>query len=156
MFRSNQKHHKVAVEQDDLAENIAYKCIKAQLMASKFLQKKFETLPSFSKRLVVIIFCLTSFGGFIYVITYSFDKHPHKSISIESIEIPTEIPKFNRRPSISKEELEKIQKFKGYLDSLVNSKPGKRIHDSIIANRPRLLDSLSIVEHLYQSQSLNK
>jgi hypothetical protein len=151
--RSNKKHYKVAVEQDSLAGNIAYRCIKAQLKASKFLQKKFETVPSFTKRLVVIIYCLTSFGSFIYVARYSFDKRPNKSIAIESIEVPTEIPHNNRRPSISKEEFEKIQKFKGYLDSLVNSKPGKRLHDSIIANRSGLLDSLSIVEHLYQSQS---
>jgi hypothetical protein len=58
--------------------------------------------------------------------------------------------------SISKEEFQRIENFKSYLDSLAKTNAGKRIFDSIIANRPGLIDSLSIVENLYQTQTTNK
>ena len=154
--KNNQRHHKQNEQQDKLAQNIAFTCIKLQSKASKFLQDKSEMLPLKAKRCVVIVFCLISFGSCIYAITKGFNSHFDKSLPIAWIEVPTQIENINWKPAISREESEKIKKFKSYLDSLVKSKSGKRIHDSITANRPGLMDSLSIIQNLYQSQSLNK
>jgi hypothetical protein len=154
--KNNQRHHKQNGQENKLAENIVYRCIKVQIKTSKFLQKKSEMLPLKVKRLIVIVFCLISFGSCIYVLTNSFYRHPEKLLSIARIEVSRQTESINQKPSLSKEEFEKIQKFRSYLDSLIQSKPGKRIHDSIIAHRPGLIDSLSIVENLYQSQLLNR
>jgi hypothetical protein len=62
----------------------------------------------------------------------------------------------NIKFSIGKEEFQRIENFKIYLDSLVESKAGKRIYDSVIAHRPGLIDSLSILENVYQSQTSEK
>ncbi|MCW3106875.1 MAG: hypothetical protein JWQ09_1381, partial [Segetibacter sp.] len=105
---------------------------------------------------VVIAFCFISFCSCINVIIESVCTHSDTSLAIVAVRVATQNAHNYMQLSISKKEFEKIKKFKSYLDSLTKSKSGKRIHDSITANRPGLIDSLSIVENLYQSQSSNK
>ena len=54
---------------------------------------------------------------------------------------------------ISKEEYEDIQAFKLYMDSLQSSSKGKVLYDSIMQARPQLMDSIHLVENMYQLQS---
>jgi len=143
-------------DQDKIAENIVYRCIGTQVKASKYLQNRSEMLPAKAKRWSVIVFCFISLCSCIYVIIKSLYANPNTSLAIVSIRVPTQNSRNYIQPTISKKEFEKIQKFKGYLDSLTKSKSGKRIYDNLTANSPGLIDSLSIVENLYQSQSLNK
>lgn len=142
--------------QDKIAQNIVHKCIGMQVKASKYLQNKSEMLPLEAKRYFVIVFCFISFCSCIRVIIKSLYAHPNTSVAIVSIRFPTQNSHNYLQPTISKREFKKIQKFKVYLDSLCKSKSGKRIYDSLTANSPGLIDSLSMVENLYQSQSLNK
>ena len=59
----------------------------------------------------------------------------------------------NNNNIISKEEYEHIQSFKIYMDSLRISSKGKVLFDSIMQARPQLMDSIQLVENVYQSQS---
>jgi hypothetical protein len=154
--KNSHGRHKQNTQQDKIAQNIVYRCMGIQVKASKFLQNKFERLPTKAKKLVVIAFCFISVCSCIYLIIECVWTHSNTSLAIVAIRVPTKNAHNYIQPSNSKEEFEKIQKFKSYLDSLVKSKSGKRILDSITANRPGLIDSLSIVENLYHLQSLNK
>lgn len=53
---------------------------------------------------------------------------------------------------VAKEEYEKIQRFRQYMDSLERSPSGKKLYNSILINRPGLLDSIILIENIYQSQ----
>ena len=54
---------------------------------------------------------------------------------------------------ITKEEYDKIQRFRKYMDSLPRSLSGKKLYESILINRPRLMDSIILIENIYQSQT---
>jgi hypothetical protein len=148
-------------KQQQIAERIVIRCQTIQYKASKFLQSKFETLATGYKRLTVIAFCMVGFSLNVYLMTRSFSKQAYKPISITAIRLPNQAVvngqrRFHPANEITREEFKKIQMFRLYLDSLDNSQQGKRIHDSIILYRPGLIDSLTIVENMYQLQSLNK
>jgi len=154
--KNNQQHQRQTSQQHKIAQKIVNRCLGLQFKASTFLQKKFEMLTTKAKRLIVVAFCVLSFCSCIYLIVKSFRPHHYTALAIVPIRVLTPNVHDGIQPYISKQEVEKIQKFKSYLDSLSNSKSGKRILDSINANRPGLIDSLSIVENLYQLQSPNK
>jgi hypothetical protein len=54
---------------------------------------------------------------------------------------------------VSKADYQGIIRFRGYMDSLTRSPAGKAAYDSIIFSRPGLLDSIRILEKIYQSQT---
>jgi len=54
---------------------------------------------------------------------------------------------------VSKKDYQGIIRFRGYMDSLTRSPAGKAAYDSIILSRPGLLDSIRILEKIYQSQT---
>jgi hypothetical protein len=55
-------------------------------------------------------------------------------------------------PAMDGEPYLEIHRFTLYIDSLKNSIRGKRIYDSLRMSRPGLMDSLRLVENLYQSR----
>jgi hypothetical protein len=154
--KNSQQHQRQNSQQDKIAQKIVDRCLGLQLKASSFLQNKSEMLTTKAKRMAVLSFCVLSFCSCIYIIVKSLRSHRYTSLAIAPIRVPTQNVHNQIQASISKQEFEKILKFKSYLDSLSNSKSGKRILDSINANRPGLMDSLLIVENLYQLQSPNK
>lgn len=52
-------------------------------------------------------------------------------------------------PKLSDNEYQRIRKFRGYMDSLAGSQTGKRRYDSIIRDRPGLMDSIHYIEKYY-------
>lgn len=53
---------------------------------------------------------------------------------------------------ITKEEYKKIEHFRDYIDSLAVSPSGKKLYDSILISHPGLIDSIVLLENIYQSQ----
>lgn len=159
--KNNQRQLKQNLEHKTLAQLWVNRCIGIQNNASSFLQAKSEKLSLASKRLIVIVFCLISFSSCVYLVIKSFFGNHPANLSIEAIRVPKQLThNENRRiiPSkgVSKDEIEKIKKFRDYFDSLAKNNSGRRIYDSILKHRPGLIDSLSIIENLYKSQSSNK
>lgn len=60
-----------------------------------------------------------------------------------------------RNVTITKTELERIVRFRRYMDSLARSPTGKKGYDNILKHRPGLLDSLTTIENYYQSNFKN-
>jgi hypothetical protein len=72
------------------------------------------------------------------------------ALKMQFITAPS-IPRKHASPSLqlSGHEIEKLQACRKYLDSLKNNKEGIAIFDSIIKQRPHLLDSLAYIELIY-------
>lgn len=111
---------------------------------------------------------LLVFGGFItcvgsysfYLISMSCSDIDSSRITITPIVKPvkifqTDVETINKNSAVSKAELDKIIRFRAYIDSLARSPAGKRILDSIADKRPGLLDSLARIENYYQSNFKN-
>ena len=116
---------------------------------------------SFKNHLVVFwVFIACSSGYSIYLIGMNCLDTNTNSIMITPMVKPiktfeTDVERINRNNKFSKSELEKIIRFRGYLDSLALSPTGKKVLDSIRYNRPGLLDSLASIENYYQSNFKN-
>lgn len=159
--KNNQKQVKHNLQEDKIALSIVNNCIRVQKHLSEFLQRRSEMLSLTCKTFVFIIFCLISVCSCLYLIIKNFEFKISQSYSITPIRVPKQVAQNElqkRQPSVgvTKKEFEKIQKFRFYMDSLARSKTGKRIHDSILINRPGLIDSITIIENLYQLHSSYK
>ncbi len=63
--------------------------------------------------------------------------------------------KKNEAVTISEGENEKMQNFRNHMDSLAKTPSGKKMYDAILIDRPGLMDSVILIENIYQSQ-INK
>ncbi|MCD0472637.1 hypothetical protein [Flavobacterium sp. JAS] len=104
----------------------------------------------------LILFILISTSISLYNVYSGFctkeDKKRDVEISINSKHLIVTKPSLNMKNKnvLSKQEFENITSFKFYLDSLKQSKEGKKIYDSITNYRPGLLDSLVFIENYYK------
>lgn len=163
-FSKHKANHKKVnhnLAQDMLAQSWVNRCLRLQHKASLFFQGRSEKLSLSSKRLIVIAFCLISFSSCVYLVIKSLLNNNPANLSIAPIRIPKQVAQSDSRQitvpnGVSKDEFQKIKKFRAYVDSLGSSNSGRRVYDSILRYRPGLIDSLAIVENLYKSQSLNK
>lgn len=152
------KANRSSASQQKIAEKIISRWMQAKQKWSFYLQAKTEHFSVPSKKISLVAFCIL-FGGFsIYIIINSFIDNKSNLLSIHHITMPAYTnqsgdERLNSNNIISKQEYEHIQAFKHYMDSLQSNSEGKIIYDSIIQARPHLMDSIHLVENMYQSQS---
>ena len=132
-------------------------CIRCQSRWAEWMQRKAERLSAKGKLMALLIFVLLTGSYSIYLIGKSFSENQTPSFSIISIKRPAHIQKTrdevkHTNAVISKSEYEKIHRFRQYMDSLAHTPTGKVLHDSILSYRPGLIDSIQIIENIYQSQ----
>lgn len=130
--------------------------LRLQYKCANWLERKTAHLTRLNW--IVILLCFTVFtsGCSIYLIVNSFSVNKTRNITVTPITKPTNLVPTKEKPPqlntiISETEFEKITRFRKYMDSLGRSPTGKKMHDSIVLNRPGLLDSLTIVENYYYS-----
>jgi hypothetical protein len=144
--------------QNKVAAGIVQKCIKVQLQGADFMRRKTEGLSCKWVKFCLLLFCLVSLGCSLYLVLGSFHGSGKTSLHVTSIDVPVNATKTGEEETlrfltITKAELERIERFKRYLDSLGGSENGKRLRSNILLSRPRLMDSIRFVEKLYQLQS---
>ncbi|CAN5397322.1 hypothetical protein BH10BAC2_BH10BAC2_46510 [soil metagenome] len=153
------KSLKQSASQQRISEKIINRWMQTKQKWSLYLQAKTEHFSVQSKKTTLIAFCILFGGLSMYLIINSFtDKNKNNLFSIHPITMPAYTnqagdEKLNRDKIISKEEYEHIQSFKLYMDSLQSSSKGKALYDSMMQARPQLMDSIHLVENMYQSQS---
>lgn len=110
---------------------------------------------------IVFGFFITCASGYsIYLIFMNCSGTDSNRITVTPIVKPvktfqTDDATTNKNSAISKNELDKIIRFRTYMDSLVRSPTGKTVLDSFTDKRPGLLDSLAEIENYYQSNFKN-
>lgn len=142
-----------------LCNLVSDKCIEHQRKMANTLQKGSEHLSITGKKLVLMIFCFVGIGASIYASTENifFKKHPFHLINSSISLSKNALEKgFKTSDFLSEKEFNKIENFKNYIDTLSNSTSGKKIKDSILQNRPLLMDSINQLEKLYKINGKHK
>jgi hypothetical protein len=152
-------------QQDDeqlsnsVSSGIKQYVLKKEEKLGGFLNLKINRLSVKSQLLLLFSFC-TLFGGMsLYLLMNTFVSTSSSSSAIEpkSINVPQHLNKTgeeNIYPDllVTEEDIRQVQAFKVFMDSLRLSPQGKPIYDSILASRPRLMDTISMLEQLYLIQ----
>jgi hypothetical protein len=149
--KKNKKEH-IHLLKDKLARGIAASLLSIQSRFAVAMDSRVNSLSIKAKQLCLLAFCL-GFGGFsIYAFIGAY-KGNRKTIRPSQVSVPkyydrtgTEV----REPPITEGNIKRINQFKKYMDSLIDSENGQAIYDSILKARPNLMDSILEVEILYE------
>lgn len=155
----NKKKEKTSLQngyQDRIANSIVITCICLQQRWATFMQRHAEQLSTKWKAIILSIFCLCTGGFSFFFIAKSLTSNNIVSFNVTQFK-STRLSKAGYKLSkpmviITKEEYEKIEHFRDYIDSLAVSLSGKKLYDSILISRPGLIDSIVLLENIYQSQ----
>lgn len=123
---------------------------------ANYLQQKSELVSVTTKKYGLLFFCLV-FGGISIAIIF------HSVMADEQFKIVTKIsnPKnliqeqknFTQTDSsVTKQEFNKVENFKNYLFQLRADSSGRKKFDSILKERPGLMDSINLFEKMYLQQ----
>lgn len=142
---------------DKVAGKIAGAGIKMQQLFAGKMNKLFENMNVKGIKILLIVFCVTAGGFSLYLLANSIFKKDNKQqvLKIEQVDIPkhfnkTGDDKIITEAAIDEQTYNQIQDFKMYMDSIRVHK--RKEYDSIIINRPGLLDSVQMLEQIYLSQ----
>ncbi len=143
--------------QDKLAIRIANAVIKLQTQFALFLSKITANLSVRSLKFAVLIFCTCWFAVSMYFIVTAFVKDtPHSYVIISHLKRPPLINSrikvnLNTSIKITDEEYKELQQFRKYMDSLRQC--SKKKYDSILSGRSGLMDSVTLLEQIYNQQT---
>ena len=140
---------------DKVAKGVAGFFLSVQSRFAAFMSSKTNTLSIKAKWFWLGIYCVV-FGGFsVYAFMGTFGENK-KALEPS----PVSFPKYYdqtaieiKEPYVSKKDIERISRFRQFIDSLRRSPEGKIVYDSILKTRPGLMDSVRAIEQIYYSQS---
>jgi len=151
------KQSEQSSEQERIATHIFNTTIEFQQKWSTYLQRKTNRLSNVVKICLLIAFCFISTGYSIYRLKYSFTTSRESVIQVDRFVTKGStsnsgdlILKPHKQPANDK--FFRIQKFLKYIDSLNLTTSGRKLKDSILKDRPGLMDSIRTVEKMFQSQ----
>jgi hypothetical protein len=149
-LKKNEKEH-IHPLKDKLAKGIAAFLLSIQSRFAMVMSSRINSLSIKAKRLCLVAFCL-GFGGFsiyAFIEAYRGNQKPMRPSQVS-------VPKYYDRTGVEIREpltegnIKRINQFKKYMDSLIDSENGQAIYDSILKSRPKLMDSILEVEKLYE------
>ncbi|WP_394776319.1 hypothetical protein [Flavobacterium sp.] len=158
--RNSEKNNVIERAKNNLWQKFEQANLRLQYKCAHWLELKTAHFSSLNWIVILFAFIVFTGGCSIYLIVNSFSNNKSRNITIAPITKPTNHIPLKEKPLelnaiISKTEFEKITSFRKYMDSLGRSPTGKKTHDSIVLNRPGLLDSLTIIENYYYSHLKN-
>jgi len=135
-------------------------CIHLLQRWADFMQRFTEHLSRNGKLIILSLFCLTAGSLSLFLIVRSVQGRKVSSFNVSHLKTPPYVGKSGDENTkavvtVTQTEYEKFQRFRIYMDSLVKSPSGKKVHDSILYQRPHLMDSIFFLVRIYQSQSKN-
>ncbi len=145
-------------EQEKVANSIVPACLRIQKKWADFMQHYTERLSRNGKLIMFCVFCLLGGSLSLYLIASSIMRSSASSFTITHFKATPFKGKSGDENTkalviVTKAEYEKIQHFRFYMDSLASSTSGKKVYDSILNQRPGLMDSILLIENIYQSQN---
>ena len=159
-LKRNSKSSDVRTEtKNSLWQRFELANVRLQYKCANWLERKTAHFSRLNWIVILLGFIVFTGSCSIYLIVSSFSD-TSKNITITPITKPTNSIALKETPIalntiISKAELEKVKRFRRYMDSLGRSPTGKKTHDSIVRYRPGLLDSLTMLENYYYSHLKN-
>lgn len=117
------------------------------------LQQRTNHFSLRKKKVLLLLFVIVFVAESSIVTIQSFTRKTKSSFTVARIKpIPIEYDK-SVAPVITKTEFLRIQRFKNYIDSLSTTTQGRKRKDSLLDNRPQLMDSVNFLINLYLQQS---
>ena len=160
-MRRNKTNHteRLDAASDKLAGKISSAIQKLQRAFARGMNKIFGTMPRTRLKATVITFFLLCGGYSLYLVAAALTKHPQSNLKIEAIQRPKSIEQTGGETTegdgyVSEALFNKLQAFRRYMDSL--KRKNLQAYDSILYERPMLMDSVRLLEGLYYSQKQNE
>lgn len=160
LFRKRKTHGSATenVAQEKLANNIVSACFRFQRKWADFMQRHTERLSRKGKLNILCLFCVAAASLSIYFIASSVTNRKASSFTVIHLKKPPYAVNAGDENTkafiiISEDEYKKIHRFRYYMDSLARSPSGKQLYESILSQRPGLMDSILLIENIYQSQN---
>lgn len=159
MLKLFNRRREKKVELPSVLERMAIAMDRQQRKAANYLNNKVSVFSAKQLKMGLILFCVLFGSSTIYIIWKSIYQ-PAKIIVVKPIEQPGHavLPKEHLGESamLNATELRSIINFQKYIDSLQRTQKGRMIYDSIMSERPGLLDSLSLIQQLFSEQLKTK
>ena len=139
---------------DKVAKGIAGLIVKMNVGFARYMNKFTEKLSSSTLKVALIVFLSFGTSVSLYFIVAAFVKaEPLKTVKIDSISVPRNFEKtaperVQQDFPVTEKEYQEMVRFTQYMDSLQKSE-GTR-YDSIMLNRPGLIDSVKVLERIYE------
>ena len=140
---------------DKVAKGIAGFFLSVQSGFADFMSSKTNRLSIKAKWFWLAVYCVAFSGFSIYVVIGT--SGGNKKVLEPS---PVSFPKYYdqtgieiKEPHVSEKVIQRINRFKKYMDRLHQSQEGKRVYDSILKTRPGIMDSIKAIEEIYYSQT---
>lgn len=158
LLKRRERKTKDNMSQPAIIRNAKDKLITVQHKIADQLNERAAKWQPERIKVALILFCMvfgiTSLAIMVKAIWVS---KPNNIVAVKPIKVSRYIGHAENATTvpehfISKKEYSRLEQFRGYIDSLAGSADGKKIKDSILSQRPKLLDSLAMVEQLYNKQ----
>jgi hypothetical protein len=160
LFRKKNKTKTDGAEEihDRILKQIVNACLLLQNGWAQWMGIRTQHLSRKTLLLLLLTFTTLAGGYSIYLIGQSFSGNQANVISVTPIKKPGHILQTGEAATlpdmiVSKTDHQRIIRFMGYMDSLTRSPAGKSAYDSILLSRPGLLDSIRLIEEIYQSKT---
>jgi hypothetical protein len=126
------------------------------IQVANYLQQKSNGYSIKKKKILLLLFVIVFITESCLVIIQSISQKNKTAIAVARIKtIPLQTEE-NQSSLITKEEFLKIKRFKKYIDCLSTTAKGRKLKDSLLQNRPHLMDSVNFLVNLYLEQSKTK
>jgi hypothetical protein len=160
-FTKDKKEPAKNTAHEKIANSIVARSLELKEKGAVFMQRKTEQLSARSKKIIIVFFCMVTGGISLYTIGVSLSPSQKRSFEITKMKASKNLTRtgdenINTVMNITKHELDNIQTFEAYMDSLNTSDAGRKIADSILLNRPGLIDSIFKLKQIYLQQSSKK
>lgn len=129
-------------KRDNKPNAVAGRIEKVQQAAADFLNRRVNRLSLAAKKIGLLFFGAAAGAICLSLIVVSLNGRGKSGFSINRITRPENIYEIPDRS------IERIQRFKAWLDSLKNDPKGRRKYDSILLHRPGLPDSVNTILNL--------
>ena len=120
---------------------------------ANFLQQRTNNYSVRKKKILLFVFTLVFITESMIVLVQSFKRSARNPIAVSRIKTVTLPKDEDKNFLITKIEFLKIQKFKSYMDSLSTTPNGSKFRDSLLQNRPHLMDTVNFLIRLYLQNS---
>jgi hypothetical protein len=143
------------MKKEEVVTRLVSYFVRMQVAFAKFMDEKVNRLSIKGKKNIFYTFCIISFLSCAYLIVKPFiTSQKNNPLQIDTIKFPKHSNKINESientNSISKEQSNRIQVFKMYMDSLAAN--ASSVYDSVLLKHPGLMDSIKLFEEFYYLQ----
>ena len=125
-----------------------------QRLAAWLQQKTIYYSPR-KLKLLLLLFCFAFLSESLLLIYYGVNSNQSKYYFVTPIHIVPLLKEKVYQPTISRKEYNRFHAFKKYVDSLQGTSAGKLKSDSLLFNRPYLMDTINLLENIYYEQQAN-